>query len=41
MQKVQRSNGLDLILHDGTNTDVSEAEFKKCLKWLNNTVVIP
>ena len=31
----------NLILQDGTNTDVSEAVFKKCLKRLISTVIIP
>ena len=31
----------NLILQDGTNPDVSEAVFKKCLKRLISTVIIP
>ena len=31
----------NLILQDGTNTDVPEAVFKKCLKRLISTVIIP
>ena len=31
----------NLILQDGTNTDVSEAVFKECLKRLISTVIIP